>query len=383
MKYFPLVWAGLWRKPTRTILTLLSIIVAFVLFGMLHGVTAGFDAGIEQMSETRLRSQSRINLLNGLPLAHLMRMEQVAGVKRVAYLTVFPAYYQQPTSPIPAAALSMRRFFDIFPDVKVSDSVRAAMLSNRTGALVGKDLATRHGWQPGDKVTLASTFWAQENGSKDWTFEIAGLYRFKDDALPSNEFWIHYDYLDEARTLRKGTVTLYLIGIDDVRESGRIAEEIDQEFVNSANPTSTQSEKEWLRGRIEELGNIEFFVNAIIGAVLFTLLFLTGNTMMQSVRERIPELAVLKTYGFSNATVILLMFSEALILCLSAALIGLAIAAGVFPSIFSAMGIGAVPMPPDVIYLGLGIAVLLAVVSTTPPAWLAQRLNIVDALAAR
>lgn len=383
MKYFPLVWAGLWRKPARTILTLLSVAVAFLLFGMLHGVIAGFESGIDQLSDTRLRVQSRAGILSPLPLAHLPSIESIEGVEATGYAVIFPAWYQEQTRQVGAAAFQVDRFFETFTELTLKPEYAQAMLANRRGALIGEDLALANGWKVGDTVTLTAFFYQQEDGSKDWTFDIVGTYRFMNDKLPSNEFWFHYEYLDEARVQAKGTVNLYFVTFDDVMQAARIAEEIDSRFINSAYPTITENEKEWMRSRVESIGNIEFFVNAIIGAVLFTLLFLTGNTMMQSVRERIPEFAVLRTYGYTSQGIISLMLAEAALLCGLAALLGLALASIVIPRVFAGIGVGEVPMPFVVFRDGLVIAMVLAVLSTVPPALRAGRLKVVDALAGR
>jgi putative ABC transport system permease protein len=210
---------------------------------------------------------------------------------------------------------------------------------------------------------------------------VAGIYSFGD--LPANEIWVNYDYFDEARTSGNGTVNLIFEQIDDPARAARIGEDVDRLFLNSSNETQTQSEQEWIRAQINQIGDIEFFVNAIIGAVLFTLLFLTSNTMMQSVRERVPELAVLKTYGFSDAAVIALVCAEALILCVVAAGLGLAVASAIFPKVFAMMNAPALPMPWSIVAFGLGLAVLLALVSAATPAWRVRRLNLVDALAGR
>jgi putative ABC transport system permease protein len=195
--------------------------------------------------------------------------------------------------------------------------------------------------------------------------------------------WINYSYFDEAREFANGTVTLYFASINDASRAARISEDIDRQFANSTFETQTQNEKDWIRAQINQIGDIAFFVNAIIGAVFFTLLFLTGNTMMQSVRERIPELAVLKTYGYSNVGVTGLVFAEALLLCGAAAGVGLWIAATIAPSIYRTLGAGGMPFPTGVVALGFGLAILVAVISALPPALRVQRLNIVDALAGR
>lgn len=383
MKYLPLVWAGLWRKRARTILTLLSVAAAFLLFGILHGVTATFDDIVAQIGDERLRTMSRVNLLESLPLAQLPQIETVPGVRQVAYYSIFFGYYREPDNGIDIGAISAERFFKAFPEVVVPEDQKAAMLRTRTGALVGKDLAEEHGWKVGDRVPLRSRRDTRKDGLEDWTFEIVGLYEFEDDVFPAEEFWIHHEYFDEARTFGNGTVNFYFEVIDDPNRAAAISEEIDGLFVNSSDQTQTMSEKEWVRAQINQIGNIEFFVNAIIGAVLSTLLFLTGIIMWQSVRERIPELAVLKTYGFRDGTLITLVCIESLILCGVAAVVGLGLAGTVLPMIFKSLGAPALPTPLTIIVTGFVAAVLLALVSAATPVWLVRRLNVVDALAGR
>jgi putative ABC transport system permease protein len=383
MKYLPLVWAGLWRKRARTILTLLSVAAAFLLFGILHGVTATFDDIVAQIGDERLRTASRVNILESLPLAHLPQIETISGVKDVAYYSIFFGYYQEPQNDIGVGAISAERFFKAYPEVVVPAEQKAAMLRTRTGAIVGKDLAEEHGWKIGDRVPVRSNRDTRKDGLEEWTFEIVGLYEFEDDVFPADEFWINHEYFDEERTFGNGTVNFYFEVIDDPNRAAAISEEIDGLFVNSPNQTQTMSEKEWVRTQINQVGNIEFFVNSIIGAVLSTLLFLTGIIMWQSVRERIPELAVLKTYGFRDGTLITLVCIESLILCGAAAVVGLGLAGTVLPMIFKSLGAPALPTPLTIIVTGLVAAVLLALVSAATPVWLVRRLNVVDALAGR
>jgi putative ABC transport system permease protein len=383
MKYLPLIWAGLWRKPVRTTLTLLSVVVAFLLFGVMHGVTAGIDQIINQMSDSRLRIQSRVNITEALPLAQLARIESVPGVDSVGYYNFVGAYYQEPRNGISSGAMDMSRLRAMFPEVQISQEAIDAMAQTRNGALIGQDLAKERGWKVGDRIPLRSSVWMRKDGAPDWTFEIVGVYSGFDGKVPSNEFWINYSYFDEERTFGNGTVTLYFARISDPSRAAEIAERIDGLFTNSPNETQTQNERDWVRGRIAQIGNMAFFVNAIIGAVMFTLLFLTGNTMMQSVRERIPELAVLKTYGFTDSAVVSLVLGEALLLCGVAAAFGLGLARLASPSIFRAIGAGGLALPWNVIGTGLGVAAIVAIISALPPAWRTQRISVVDALAGR
>ena len=383
MKYLPLVWAGLWRKKARTVLTLLCVATAFVLFGILHGVTATFDDVVDRIGEERLRMTSRVNLLEPLPLAYLPRIESVAGVEAVAYYSIFFGYYQEPGEGIGVGAISTARFFEAFPELVLPEEQREAMLRTRTGALIGKDLAEERGWKIGDRIPIRSARIERKDGAAEWTFEIVGIYSFAEDAFAARELWIDHDYFDEARAGGNGTVNFFFMTIDDPNRSGAIAEQVDALFANSSSPTQTQSEKEWVRSQINQVGDIEFFVNAIIGAVLFTLLFLTGNTMMQSVRERVPELAVLKTYGFGDGLVMTLVCIESLVLCAAAALAGLAVASAALPGVFASLGAPALPTPLSVVAIGLGVAVALAIASAAVPVWRVRRMNLVDALAGR
>jgi putative ABC transport system permease protein len=383
MKYLPLIWAGLWRKRTRTVLTLLCVVVAFALFGLLHGFTAAIDGIIEQMSDTRLRSMSRVNITQPLPLAHRARMETVPGVEEVSYYNFFAGYYQDRSNSVQVGAIDVASFNVVYPDIQMDPKYVDAMLHTRNGALVGEDLAAQRGWKIGDRIPLGSAVWARKDGAEAWDFEIVGSYRSPSGKVPTNELWVNYDYFDEARAAANGTVTLYFIKIHDSGRSAEIAEQIDALFANSTSETQTQSEKDWLRAQIAQIGDIGFFVNAIIAAVMFALLFVTGNTMTQSVRERIPELAVLKTYGFGDTAVMGLVLTEAVVLCSVAAALGIGIAAVLIPPIFREIGAGGLNLPLPVVALGIGLSVAFAVLSASLPALRAQRLSIVDALAGR
>jgi putative ABC transport system permease protein len=383
MKYLPLIWAGLWRKRARTVLTLLCVVVAFALFGLLNGFTAALGGIIEAMSDTRLRIMSRVNITQPLPLAHRSRIETVPGVDGVSYYNFFAGYYQEPRNSVQTGAIDVETFDAIYPEIELDPSYVEAMKRTRNGALVGEDLAAERGWKIGDKIPLGSSIWRRKDGAEGWDFEIVGSYRSPSGRVPTSELWINYDYFDEARQAANGTVTLYFVKIHDSSRSAEISEQIDALFANSTSETQTQSEKDWIRAQIAQIGDIGFFVNAIIAAVMFALLFVTGNTMMQSVRERIPELAVLKTYGFGDAAVVGLVLAESLLLCCAAAALGIGISAAISPSIYREIGVGGINLPWSVVAVGLGLAAAFAMVSAALPALRAQRLSIVDALAGR
>jgi len=383
MKYLPLIWAGLWRKRVSTVLTMFCVVFAFALFGLLHGFSAALGGIIDAMSDTRLRTMSRVNITQPLPLAHRARMATVPGVDEVSYYNFFAGYYQERSNSVQVGAIDVASFNAVYPDIQMEPQFIDAMLHTRNGALVGEDLAKERGWKIGDRIPLGSAVWTRKDGSESWDFEIVGSYRSPSGKVPTSELWINYDYFDEARAAANGTVTLYFVKIHESNRSAQIAEQIDALFANSTSETQTQSEKDWLRAQIAQIGDIGFFVNAIIAAVMFALLFVTGNTMMQSVRERIPELAVLKTYGFSNTAVMSLVLAESVVLCSVAAALGIGIAAVISPPMYRELGAGGLNLPLPVVALGIGLAVAFAVVSAALPALRAQRLSIVDALAGR
>jgi putative ABC transport system permease protein len=383
MKYLPLIWAGLWRKRARTVLTLLCVVVAFALFGLLHGFTAAIDGIVDAMSDTRLRIMSRVNITQPLPLAHRARIETVAGVEGVSYYNFFAGYFQEPGNSVQTGAIDVETLDAIYPEIELDPEYVEAMKRTRNGALVGEDLAAARGWKIGDRIPLGSAIWRRKDGAESWDFEIVGSYRSPSGKVPTSELWINYDYFDEARAAANGTVTLYFVKISESQRAAEIAERIDALFANSTAETQSQSEKDWLRSQIAQIGDIGFFVNAIIAAVMFALLFVTGNTMMQSVRERIPELAVLKTYGFSNFAVVSLVLAESIVLCSVAAAIGIGIAAAISPPIYRELGAGGLNLPVSVVVLGIALAVAFAALSALFPALRAQRLSIVDALAGR
>ncbi|MDT0496050.1 ABC transporter permease [Algiphilus sp. W345] len=382
MKYFPLIWATLWRKKARTLLTLLSIIIAFFLFGMLQGVNSAINHSVELANVDRLISINRVSLTEPLPMSYLSQIKSVPGVEAVAYSSWFGSYYQEPKQFVFGSPVDAELYFPIVPEVKISEEAIEKLQRTRTGAVVGIPLMEKYGWGVGDRIPIQSTIWTKaEDGTSNWEFDIVGTYDVPENPNQANGFYFNYEYFEEARAFTKGTVGWYFLKLSDPSRAAEVAKAIDARFANSSAETKTQSEKEFQQSFIKQFGDINFIVNAILGAVFFTLLFLTGNTMMQSVRERIPELAVLKTLGFSDGKVVSFVVIEALMLCLLAALIGLGLSALAFPALKGF--IGEASLQREVIVTGISAAIMLALVIALMPASRALRLSIVDALAGR
>lgn len=387
MKYFPLIWATLWRKKTRTIFTFLSVIIAFLLFGMLETVDYAFSHPSNGITgANKLITTNKYSITLSLPLSFAQQIRSVPGVDEVTWISWFGGYYQESKNFVFALPVDSETYFNLHKgEFVVSDAAMQQYRNTRTAALVNSALMKKFGWKIGGKVPLHSTIWTKKSdGSLDWTFDIVGTFDAKDltqASAQSTTLLFHYELFDEARSFGKGMVGWFEERVADPSQSAPISNRIDALFANSPNETKTQPANDFTMAFVKQFGDIGFVLRAILGAVFFTLLFLTGNTMMQSVRERIPELAVLKTLGFGDGKVLGLVLAESLLLCVIAAVIGLALSYAALPII--KQGLQGMELSPTALIPGIAAAVLLALIVGLPPAIRAMKLNIVDALADR
>ena len=381
MKFFPLVWAGIWRKKGRAILTLLSVMNAFLLFGLLQGFSSGIDHAIGETHGDVLYVFSRVSILEGIPLGHMAQIKTVPGVKAVTPVVVFTSTYRNPRTFINALGVDPDSFFDAYPSLSAPPAQLEAMRRTRTGALMGSDLARLHGWKIGDTVPLRSLYWANRAGTPTWPVNIVGTYTSKDPNFGSNSLLVNFAYVDEGRTSQNGTANLLMLRVADPNRAGEVSNAVDKLFANSPHETKTATQRQYAQNQLKQIGDIGFVIRAIMGAVFFALLLSVGAVMMQAVRERTPELAILKTLGFTDKGVLALVLAEALLFCLFSGVLGLALAAALFPLAKTLVGFAMAPGP--VMALGLVAAVILALLTGLPPAIRAMRLQIVDALAGR
>ncbi len=386
MKYLPLVWAALRRKPARTLLTCFSIATAFFLFGVLQGINVGIAQVIKLTSVSHLIVQSRVTQNAPMPLAHGVQIAAIPGVIAVAPFNVLAGTYQRPNNPLIIIGTDFDQMMKVSTDLTVAPEQLAAMDRTRSGIIVGVTTAKQYGWKVGDRVPMHSMNTTRTDGG-DWAFDIVGTYTLQQPTWATRIF-AHYDFINEAITTGKNQSILFYVGISDPAKSAAISQAIDERFANSPDQTTTANEKDSLESTLRQIGDINLVVNGVVAAVMFTLLFLTANTIAQSVRERTPELAVLKTLGFTDAGVQWLVLVESLALGLVSAAIGVALASVVLPwltsgPVLASQGIGAMHVPGLVYAASAGVAVLLALVSGVLPAFRARRLNIVTALSGR
>jgi len=382
MKFLHLIWCNLKRKKLRTSLTLLSILVAFILFGFLMAIKQALAGGVSMTRQDRLVVRHKVSIIQMLPESYKARMERIPGVALVTHQTWFGGVYQDPKNFFMQNPVVPEEFLDMHPEIVLAPEQKKAWLETRTGAIVGRKTADRFHWKIGDKVPLSS-FWAKEDGSRLWEFDIAGIYDGDKKETDTTPMFFRYDYFDEARRSgAKGLVGWYIIRVKDPTQAADVAKRVDQEFENSSAETKTEPEGAFVQAWMSQIGNIVLIVAAILGAVFFTILLVTGNTMSQAVRERTGELGVLKAIGFSNAQVMSLVLAESCLLTTLGGVLGLGLACLMVPVMAKALA-GLLPLfslPTHDLFIGLGFSVALGLITGIFPALQAMRLRVADAL---
>ncbi len=381
MRYWPLIWGGLKRKRLRTAFTLLSILIAFVLYGYLSAINKAFELGVEVAGEDRLVLRHKVSFSIPLPLSYAERIKAVPGVVDTAHANWFGGIYQEPKNFFPQLAVEPDAYLRLYPEFLLPEEQKQAWLANRSSLIAGRAIAERFGWRIGDRIPLQATVWRKKDGSSTWEFELVGIYDGTNPETDTTQFLFHYDYFDEARAFGNGTVDWYIIRVNDPPRAAEIAQRIDAEFANSSYETKTSTEKAFVQGFAEQIGNIGAIIGGILAAVFFTILLVTGNTMMQSVRERTAELAVLKTVGFSSRLVLALVLAESL--ALTALGGGLGLLLGWLAILRGDPTGGFLPIfffPPKDMLIGAGYVAALGLVAGLLPAVQAMKLRVVDAL---
>ena len=381
MKYLYLVWSNLRRKKMRTILTLLSIMVAFMLFGYLGAIRQGFSQGIDVAGVDRLIVRHKISIIQLLPEAYESRIEQIDGVIDAAHQTWFGGIYQKPSNFFAQMPVKPQEYLDMFPEFLLSDEERQAWFKTRSGAIAGRGIADRFDWKVGDRIPINATIWTRKGGERTWEFDLVGIYDGAEKGTDTSQFLFRYDFFDESRQFAQGQVGWYTVRISDPDRAAETAALIDAEFANSPYETKAEPEGAFLQGFANQIGDIGFIMMSIVAAVFFTILLVAGNTMAYAVRERTNELAVLKAIGFTDRAVLGLVLGESLVLTGLGGAIGLSLA-WLLVSTGDPTG-GSLPMfyiPVKDLVTGVVLIGVMALVAGILPALQAQRLRIADAL---
>jgi putative ABC transport system permease protein len=381
MKFWHLIWSNLRRKKTRTILTLLSIVVAFILFGFLSAIRQALTGGVSLEGANRLIVRHKVSIIQMLQQSYQQRMLRIPGVAAATHQTWFGGIYQDPKNFFMQNPVVPEEFLDMHPEMILPQDQKEAWLKTRTGAIVGRKTAERFNWRIGDKVPIQSSIWSQKSGSFMWQFDIVGIYDGRDKNTDTTPLFFRYDYFDEARRGGKGLVGWYTIRVTDPSKAAEVAKLVDAEFENSSAETKTEPEGAFVQAWAKQIGDIALITASILGAVFFTILLVTGNTISQSVRERTGELGVLKAIGFTSLQVLGLVLAESCLMAVLGGVIGLAIAwlltsrgdptGGLLPLFF---------FPAQDVLMGLGLSLALGIVTGFFPALQAMRLRVAEAL---
>ena len=383
MNDFTLVRKNLFRRKLRAILMIVSILIAFLIFGVLAGVYASFTAGEDRAAADRLVVVNKVNFTQPLPIAYYNRVRSVAGIRQVTHANWFGGYYQDPKNFLVVMAVEPETYTDIFSrDFDFTPEARQAFIRTRTGAMVGEAMARKWGWKVGDRVPIASNIFSQRNGSHTWDLDIVGIFTGKTPQNDTNFMFFQYNYFDETRSFGKDTIGWLVLQTANSADNDPIAKTIDAMFVNSTAETATDTEKAFNKAFAAQFGNIALIVVLVVGAAFVTILMIVGNTMALTIRERTREIGVLKTLGFTGGRILGLVLGESVLLALLGGLPGLALAALVTvllrPSVSNLLP--GFALTGDFVAEAIGLMLALGLITGLIPALNAMRLKIAIAL---
>ena len=376
MKFRHLIFANLFRKKTRLLLTVGSFTVAMCLFGVLAILRTAFFGGIDVAGADRIVTINKVSIIQPLPLSYRDRILRIKGVKSATFANWFGGIYQDERNFFANFAIDKDTYFDMFPEFVVPPDQKQAFLNDREGAIVGSQLAERFKWKLGDRIPINGTIFPGT-----WDFNIRGIYDGKRPQDDTTQLWFRWDYFEERRPFGKGTVGWYTVRVNDPNDSANVVRVIDNEFANSPWETKTDTEKAFAASFAKQMGNIQFLITIIGIVVFFTLLLVTGNTMAIAVRERIRELAVLKAIGYSDRFVLFLVLAESLFVAVLGGGLGLGLAK--LLTVGGDPTRGMLPMwylTPASMLVGAALAIFVGVAAAILPGATAMRLKVVDAL---
>jgi putative ABC transport system permease protein len=377
-----LIWANLWRSKTRTIVTVLSIFVAFVLFAVLAATRQAFVGGVDLIGNERLLTIHKSGLIFNLPIAYRSRIRNVEGVDSVSIGVWMQGYFQEPKNFTPLIAVDDDAYYPMYREIVVPPDQMAAWKAERSGAIIGKTVAARRGWKVGDTVPMRSGIYRKASGDNTWDLKISGIYDVTNKAFDTETVTVHYEYLNESMTFGKDTVGWFITKLKDPSQAARVARDIDTLFANSPRETKTTSEKAFAESFTSQVGDVGAIVTYVVSAVLLSMLIVTASTMGQAVHERTAELAVLKAIGFNARQVLFLVLGESLLLTLFGAALGLGIGFVVCRGMAGKLAqyMPAFWLTSEALLLGVALAITLGLLAGIWPAVRAMRMRMVDAL---
>jgi len=381
-RWLPLVWANLRRRKLRLVFTFISILLAFLMFGMLDALRTSLSQAINLAGADRLMLQSKVNITVSNPRSHFEKVKAVPGVLAVAPFNWFGGVFKDSKQQIQVQATDPVEFMKVYPEVKLKPEELAAWKNDRQAIVIGQALADQYGWKVGQRIPLRSEIWRKTDGTDVWQFNIVGIYTVSGSGWDKRSAMFQYDYFNESLQFGKDLVGWMVIKVANPDDSEKVANKIDAMFANSSNETKTATERVFIKQFLDQVGNIGMILVSVTSAVFFTMLLVTANTMAQSVRERTNEIGVLKTLGFSGQSILGLVLLESLFLTFTGGLVGL----GLAWLLAGALGEGIKDYFPvfkigvTTFMVGGSLMLVFGLVTGMWPALTAMRLKIVDAL---
>jgi putative ABC transport system permease protein len=373
----PFIWAGLRRKTGLSILILALLVIAFAVVGAVEGLTSAVNHAIASARPDRLYVSSKINPRVPLPIAQGDWLKRLAGVRRFAPRYQFAAAYQRPQQAVAICATDIDALFAIYPEHAVDPSQLRAMHRHRDGAIVGRGVMRHYGWTIGQRITLQSPL-TRQDGTGNWSLEIVGIWSGASDDVEDDSLMIftNYDYINGSLPIgpARDTMQFAVLQIAAAARAEAIERTIDSHYANSSHGTLTQSEHQIEQFLVAPFADIDTVGHRIVGATLFVLLFATSALMMKSIRERTPELEILKAGGHSATHVLLLILVESLVLCVVGAAIGLFV--GTRLLLLARSQVALVTVPHGIDWIGFAYATVLAFAAAGMAAWRGRKVPI-------
>ena len=326
----------------------------------------------------------KISLIMPLPQSYEGRLQTVPGVEVVSNSSWFGGIYQDPKNFFAQMAVEPQKYLQIYKEFKLPEDQKKAWFANRTGAIVGSDTAKKFGWKVGDHVPLISPIYRKPDNSP-WDFTIEGIYDSSKKGVDKTQFFFHYNYMNEAlRAAKVGFADIigwYVFRVEDPSTADQLARRVDAMFENSNAETKTATEKAFISEWGKQVGDIGSIMIAIAAVVMGFILFVAGNAMAQSIRERTNELGVLKTLGFQDGTILTIVLLESCAIAVIGGTIGLGLAWMIIAQGDPTGGMLPIfHFPPRDLVFGAVLVVVLGLATGMIPAMQAGRLKIVDAL---
>lgn len=381
-RWLPLVWANLTRRKLRFAFTFISILLAFLMFGLLDALRTSLNDAVNLAGADRLLLQNKINMTVPNPISYYEKVKAVPGVRAATVMNWFGGMYKDGKQQIQVQAVNPEAFLEVYPDLVLKPEEAAAFKQNRQGIIVGKVLADTFGWKVGQRIPIRSAIWRKLDGTDTWQFDIVGIYDVKSSGMNKASAFFNYEYFNESLQFGRDNANMIAIRVDDPANSDKIAARIDAQFANSMSETKTATERAFLKRFLDQMGDIGMILVSVTTAVFFTMLLVTANSVAESVRERTNEIGVLKTLGFDSRSVMTLILLESLSLTLVGGLIGLGLAylaasglAAMVKDYFPTFG-----LRDTTVLVGVGLMLAFGVITGLWPGLTAMRLKIVDAL---